>query len=321
MTDHFVQASFAFTCTAAEAALIEEAWSHAADLMGDFPPGEPSAEFLAAFPPTELGNPFTGLTAIFFDPAFPDFGAELSVEGAATCNVSIHSLTDFQPDPVAELIRRCCPQSLAQAPVGFDWNYSCSKARRDCFGGGWCIVFADKVVQGTTRQAIIDIVTAVADAPGDPSDAWVEDAHHRVVDWQQDVASDHTRLGYRDWVAARHEEAGADRDNEADPADTPPPVKPAIRIRATDNLGTVAWVHREQGGSFRCTLANGTPASFFYAGISEHEMACRFALDDCQTAADALALLRQWGCGIHRYDLAGPSPATHPNDQPPHPVA
>src|SRR3546814_18857545 len=40
MADHFIQGSFAFTCSIAEAALIEEAWQLAADLMGDFDPAD-----------------------------------------------------------------------------------------------------------------------------------------------------------------------------------------------------------------------------------------------------------------------------------------
>src|SRR3546814_17859062 len=52
MADHFIQGSFAFTCSIAEAALIEEAWQLAADLMGDFDPAPISDELLAVFPPS-----------------------------------------------------------------------------------------------------------------------------------------------------------------------------------------------------------------------------------------------------------------------------
>lgn len=127
MADHHVQGSFAFTCTAAESALIEEGWQHAADLLGDFTPGEPSAEFLAAFMPTDLGNPFNGLLAIFDDPAFPDFGAEIQIEGDADCVISIYGTADFPPGPIAELIRHCCQESLTARPIGFDWSYGCSR--------------------------------------------------------------------------------------------------------------------------------------------------------------------------------------------------
>jgi hypothetical protein len=77
---------------------------------GDFAPGEPSAEFLAAFMPTDLANPFNGLLAIFDDPAFPNFGAEIQIEGGADCVVSIYGTTDFSqvrsPNSSAIVARR-----------------------------------------------------------------------------------------------------------------------------------------------------------------------------------------------------------------------
>lgn len=79
-----------------------------------------------------------------------------------------------------------------------------------------------------------------------------------------------------------------------------------IRIKATSILGGVAYVHREGGGSFRCTLANGIPASLSYAGILADEMACRFALDDCSTGLDALAIVKQLGSATYRYELFSP---------------
>jgi hypothetical protein len=205
MADCYVQGSFAFICTAAESALIEEAWQHAADLRGDFAPGEPSAEFLIAFPPTDLANPFNGLLAIFDDPAFPDFGAELEISGPDLCQVSIHGLTDFQPAAIAELIRRCCPATLAEAPIGFDWSYSCTRPYRDSFGGGYCTVFPDRVQFGTTREALTRSLAAVA-VPDDPTVyPWAENPDHPLSDWKAEVADDDTRLGYADWLAARRD--------------------------------------------------------------------------------------------------------------------
>src|SRR3546814_2459159 len=59
MADHFIQGSFAFTCSIAEAALIEEAWQLAADLMGDFDPAPISDELLAVFPPSLADKPLS----------------------------------------------------------------------------------------------------------------------------------------------------------------------------------------------------------------------------------------------------------------------
>src|SRR3546814_6544487 len=91
MADHFIQGSFAFTCSIAEAALIEEAWQLAADLMGDFDPAPISDELLAVFPPSLADKPLSGFTTIFDDANFPDFGADIQVENSIedpkTCSV------------------------------------------------------------------------------------------------------------------------------------------------------------------------------------------------------------------------------------------
>lgn len=65
-----------------------------------------------------------------------------------------------------------------------------------------------------------------------------------------------------------------------------------IRIEATDALGNRAFLFQQPQGSWGCTLANGTPASFSYAGIDHgEEAACRLALHDCHTREDALAVV------------------------------
>ncbi|HEX7781206.1 MAG TPA: hypothetical protein VF509_00205 [Sphingobium sp.] len=200
MADYYVQGSFSFTCTAAESALIEEAWQHAADLGHKAPPGEPSAQFLAAFPPTDLGNPFNGLLEMFDDPNFPIFGADIEISGADSCLVSIFGATDFQPDAIAALVQRCCQQTLSEAPIGFEWSYSSSRPRGDGIGGGWCAVFVDRIEYDATSEALARALRPVAHR-----DPWVEDPAHPVRDWQGEVANDDTRLGYLDWVDARGE--------------------------------------------------------------------------------------------------------------------
>jgi hypothetical protein len=158
MADHFIQGSFAFTCSIAEAALIEEAWQLAADLMGDFEPAPISDELLAIFPPTIGDKQLSGFTAIFDDANFPDFGADIrvenSIEDPKTCTVAIFGTIDFQPWPIAGLIQRCCKAALAIDPIGFDWSYSCNKARLDSFGGGWCAVFSDRIEIETTKEVL-----------------------------------------------------------------------------------------------------------------------------------------------------------------------
>lgn len=205
MADSFVQGSFGFTCSMDEAALIEEAWQLSADLSGGFEPGSVSPEFLAIFPPKTQDDLFSGFTAIFDDAAFPEFGADLRVENSADdpsiCTVSIFSMTDFQPDPIAALIQRCCGASLAGSAIGFEWSFSCSRPRRDSFGGGWCAIFADRIVFETTREALSRALES--ENLMTRADAWADDPAHPVEDWKIEVANDDTRSRYLDWVESR----------------------------------------------------------------------------------------------------------------------
>jgi hypothetical protein len=55
------------------------------------------------------------------------------------------------------------------------------------------------------------------------------------------------------------------------------------RIKVTDILGNVAYIHPTAihgRDTWTCTLANGTPASFFYAVGNCDETALRFHLED-----------------------------------------
>lgn len=75
-----------------------------------------------------------------------------------TYTASIYSMTDFQPWPIAGLIQRCCRASPVEAPVGFDWNFTCNKARLGRCGGGWCAIFADRVEIEATREALSKVL-------------------------------------------------------------------------------------------------------------------------------------------------------------------
>lgn len=158
MADCYVQGSFAFTCSHAEMALIEEAFQASYDLGDGDTPTKPTPEFLAAFPPVSSGDPWSGFLAIFPDPDFPNFGVDFeggnTLDQPGVSTVIFSSTTDFQPDALAALIQRCCRATLRQAPIGFEWALSCSRARIGEFGGGWCAVFADRIEIETTREAL-----------------------------------------------------------------------------------------------------------------------------------------------------------------------
>lgn len=158
MANNHVAASFLFTCSNAEMALLEEAFEASYDLNADFDGAEPSAEFLEIFPPTDADDPWSGFRAMFSDPDFPTFGAEISggnsLDSPTLCEVFIFGETEFQPEPIANLIHRCCQTTLKQAPIGFEWAETCSKPRPGEFGGGWCAIFPDRVEIETTHEAV-----------------------------------------------------------------------------------------------------------------------------------------------------------------------
>lgn len=209
MADCYVQGSFAFTCTDAEMALIEEAFQASYDLEAGDTPGDPTQEFLTVFPPLEANDPWSGFVAIFPDPDFPNFGVDF--EGGNTLDrpdvstVHFYSTTDFQPDALAHLIRHCCQETLRQAPIGFEWACSCSRPRVGEFGGGACVIFADRVVFETTRAMLERVLAGASDASAsrETDDVWGQDPDHPLADWRTEVANDDTRLGYWRWVAAR----------------------------------------------------------------------------------------------------------------------
>lgn len=208
MADSYVQGSFAFTCSHAEMALIEEAFQASYDLESGDTPTEPTPEFLAAFPPKSPDDPWSGFLAIFPDPDFPTFGVEFeggnSAERPEISTVIFYSTTDFQPDPLAALIQHCCQATLREAPIGFEWACSCSKPRIGEFGGGACAIFPDSIVFNNTAQmlerALNDDPTA---APPPGQGHWDEFPEYPLADWQAEVANGDTRLGYHAWAAAR----------------------------------------------------------------------------------------------------------------------
>lgn len=157
MANNFISASFVFTCSNAEMALLEEAFQAESDLMADLDPGHPSPEFLEIFPPTSA-DPWSGFRSLFGDPDFPAFGAEISggnsLDTPATCKVYIYGETEFQPEPIANLIHRCCQATLKKAPIAFQWAETCSKPLPDEFGGGWCAIFPDWVDIEATHEAL-----------------------------------------------------------------------------------------------------------------------------------------------------------------------
>lgn len=167
MADMFTKASFAFTCTRAELALLVEAFQASEELyFGRGEPESPSAALLASFPPTAPGELWSGFREAFPDPDYPSLGAVVSGDATShgavdtgSTSAWIYGETDFQPSAVAEVVRRCCAETLAQGPIGFEWAMTCSKPRIGEFGGGWCAIFADRVEIETTAEPLAEALT------------------------------------------------------------------------------------------------------------------------------------------------------------------
>lgn len=158
MADSFIQGSITFACTHAEMALLEEAFQATYDFMAGDMPDTPSPEFQAVFPPTAPHDPWSGFREIFPDPDYPTFGADLgggnSIAEPHLSRPILFGMTDFQPEPIAALLQRCCQETLATGPIGFEWALSCSKPRIGEFGGGWCAIFADRIAMETSQDAL-----------------------------------------------------------------------------------------------------------------------------------------------------------------------
>lgn len=66
-----------------------------------------------------------------------------------------------------------------------------------------------------------------------------------------------------------------------------------VRVRITDRLGNVNFIFRDGAGEWRCVSSTSIPLAFSYAGI-RYEMECKFALADCTTVDEVLAVLRRF---------------------------
>lgn len=157
MADVLVQTCFAFRCRAEEWALMQEAFQLSLDLCADVQPGLPSTAFMTLFP-ADGEDQWSGFRDLFDDRDFPDFGADLAggaEDGSTNWHAIISSEVSLEASAVAAVIQRCCGATLANGPIGFEWSISCSRQRVEAFGGGWCAIYADHLVIGTTNGALV----------------------------------------------------------------------------------------------------------------------------------------------------------------------
>jgi len=158
MADSYVQGSFAFRCLRDEASFLDEAITALNAIMQEDEPGPPSQGMAAMMSPTRRDEPWSGLVDRMPDPEFPGINADVTMDSVPDDKdalvVCFSSMSDFDPLAIAEVIRACCPTTLASGPIGFEWASTCSRPRLDEFGGGWCAVFADRIEIENTGRAL-----------------------------------------------------------------------------------------------------------------------------------------------------------------------
>ncbi len=160
MVDVWVQTCFAFSCSPAEMALLEEVFQASYDLGEHcmLAARRPSPAMQALFPGTD-NDCWAGFRDIFPDRDFPSFGAILTGSNLADPQVVTAIVTSemaFEPEAVARVIQRCCPATLREAPIGFEWSVTASRMRVGEFGGGWCAIFPDRIEIMSTGDALAD---------------------------------------------------------------------------------------------------------------------------------------------------------------------
>jgi hypothetical protein len=173
MSDYYTKTSFAFVADGDDvlflsavldvvSALHEDAGGSPAivDLLADH-----GARFASVFPVRavsgQLGDCLSGLVSLFDDEAHPTLGLNHVRFGQWQDPKILVSISGDQVecDTLAEIIRRCCPQTLREGPIGFEVCFDCSRPHEDAFGGASYVIFPDRVVScGTYR--LIDLILA-----------------------------------------------------------------------------------------------------------------------------------------------------------------
>jgi len=146
MSNCYTNSCFAFTVTAAEAALLREAIA-LAEFLEDEPEAQAIADhwqdlsggFRTLFAPID-DNPISGFLALFPDADYPTFGTSFSFDEHNDSTVQVFGKAEqFEPDAVAELLHRVITQSL---PVRVTWSFDSDRHHPDAFGGGGFLIDA-----------------------------------------------------------------------------------------------------------------------------------------------------------------------------------
>lgn len=176
MADYFTKTSFAFFASPSDAAFLQAVLDVIAVIGDDRSPStalfdlfeDYGDRFRTAFPERPVAGQredcLSGLVTLFDDEDNPALGLDALRTDYRACGDIILYLSGDQVecDVLAEILRRCCPETLAEAPIAFEVCYDCSKAQVDAYGGATYVIFPDRVVScGTYR--LIDLILANPD--------------------------------------------------------------------------------------------------------------------------------------------------------------
>lgn len=164
MANNYLETAFTISVTPEEAALLEECFATAGEICNGFlsaPQHELDAAkacyaacsgaFRTIFPPVDgEEDPFTSFLALWSHPDFPDFDADLNINGDPDGKGQIAFISGHQADvsALASLIQKVCTSAL---PYGFEWATVCDKLRPGQFGGGYLVITDTEILGGSTR--------------------------------------------------------------------------------------------------------------------------------------------------------------------------
>lgn len=164
MANHYLQTAFAIPVTPAEALLLKECFAVSAQLSSDF--AELSSDSLQAvktcyaslseafrntFPKKpEEEDPFADFLDLWSDPGFPEFDADLIIQGDPEARTQFAFISGHEVDvpALASLIQKVCKSAL---PIGFQWAEVADKDIAGAFGGGYYVVTDTEIFGGSTR--------------------------------------------------------------------------------------------------------------------------------------------------------------------------
>jgi hypothetical protein len=142
MSNCYITTCFAFSLTALEAGLLQEALELQEALNDNCDSdialanwNDASAEFRNRFPPTDDSDPISGFLSIFSDANFPCFDADFDIaetDDRDKFNIRVFG-TQFDPEAVANLLVRIASPGL---PITATWAETSDRNRVDEYSGG-----------------------------------------------------------------------------------------------------------------------------------------------------------------------------------------